>query len=115
MSKRSSTQWMLEALSSTDGAECKNFPPEFICGLRAAMDAGLSCDQLTAMLVLFAGIYEASGKMSGLELIEKAECLASAINADICYCADKRERMRIKNEMKAKKVLLGWKKKRVVK
>jgi len=114
MGKRSSTQWMLETLSKADGAECKNFPPEFICGLRAAMDAGLSCEQLTAMIVLFAGIYEAAEKMSGPELVEKAEHLAGAINADICYFADKRERVQRKREAKTRKVLIVWKKKRRV-
>ena len=92
--KRSSTQWMLETLSSANETECRTFPPEFICGLRAAMDSGLGCEQLTAMIVLFAGIYEAGEKLSGPELVERAVCLASVMNGDIRYCTDGQEQVK---------------------
>jgi len=111
--KRSSTQWMLETLSSGDGALNNTFPPEFICGLRAAMETGLSCEQLTAMLVLFAGIYEAGEELSGTELIERAMFLASTMRADIDYCVGVREERKKRRQVNLeKKVLIKREKKR---
>jgi len=96
--KRSATEWMLETLAEADRVECKNFPPEFLCGLRGALDAGLSCEQITALLVLFAGIYEAGEKMTGSELVERAVHLASTMKGDICFCAGERQQKRKNRE-----------------
>jgi hypothetical protein len=74
------------------------------------MEAGLSCEQLTAMIVLFAGIYEAGEKLSGSELVERAVHLASTMNADICYCSDVRERTRWRKE--TRKALIAQRKRR---
>ena len=96
--KRSSTEWMIEALTKADETECKNLPPEFLCGLRGALEAGLSCEEITALLVLFTGIYEAGEKMTGSELVERAVLLASTMKGDICFCAGERTQKRKNKE-----------------
>jgi len=98
--KQSSTERMLEAVASADKVECKSLPPEFICGLRGALDAGLSCEQLTAMLVLFTGIYEAGDRMTGSELVERAVLLACVMNGDICFCTCEREQKQRNREQR---------------
>ncbi|MFH1739068.1 MAG: hypothetical protein ABIH23_08675 [bacterium] len=98
--KQSSTERMLEAVASADTVECKSLPPEFICGLRGALDAGLSCEQLTAMLVLFTGIHEAGNKMTGSELVERAVLLACTMNGDICFCTHEREQKQRNREQR---------------
>ena len=99
--KRSSTQWMLETLSGMSGSECEHFPPEFICGLRGALEAGLSCEQLTAMVVLFTGIYEAGERMTGSELVERATHLVCIMKGDISFHSGDRDRNRKSRERKA--------------
>lgn len=108
--KRSSTQWMLESLSGMGESKCEHFPPEFICGLRGAMEAGLSCEQLIAMIVLFTGIYEAGEKMTGSELVERATHLVCIMKGDISFHSGERDRNRKSKESKA---LLAKKKRRV--
>ena len=92
--KRSSTEWMLEAVASTSDVSCPNFPPEFLCGLRGALDAGLSCEEITAMLVLFTGVYEAAERLTGAELIERAVILACSMCGDVEFLQREREQTR---------------------
>jgi len=99
--KRSSTQWMLESLSGMGESKCEHFPPEFICGLRGAVEAGLSCDQLVAVIVLFTGIYEAGERMTGSELVERATHLVCIMKGDICFRSGERDRNRKSREKKA--------------
>jgi len=101
--KRSSTQWMLESLSGMDESKCEHFPPEFICGLRGALEAGLSCEQLTAMVVLFTGIYEAGERMTGLELVERATHLSCVMRGDICFRSEELDQRRKNKALLAKK------------
>lgn len=110
--KRTSTQWMLETLSSPSDSESTHFPPEFICGLRGALEAGLSCEQLTAMIVLATGIYEAGERMSGSELVERAVHLTSLMKGDICFRSEERERARKNREFRKSKALLAKKRQR---
>jgi len=90
--QQKSTQWMMEALSEAGESSCDHFPPEFLCGLRGAMDAGLSCEELTALVVLFTGIYEAGERMSGSELIKRAKHLSCVMKGDIHRCLEEEER-----------------------
>lgn len=101
--KRSSTQWMLEVLARTEKGECLNLPPEFLCGLRGCLEAGLSCEEIIAVLVLFTGVYEAGEKMSGPELVERAKHLASTMKGDICFYAFEREQKQGRNREHARK------------
>lgn len=85
------TVLLMEAVEKAQAQEDEScFPGAFLAGLRAALDSGLSAEQLTALLVLFAGIYEVSGSMDGEELLEKAKTLVSVMDGDIVYVGDRR-------------------------
>ena len=91
--KRSSTQWMLDAVTR-ERSESMDLPPELICGLRGALEAGLSCEEITSLLVLFAGIYEAAERWTGPELIERATLLGNMMKGEIC-CLSEQNRGRL--------------------
>jgi len=95
--KRSSTEWMIKALAKADRTDV-SLPPEFLCGLRGALEAGLSCEEITALLVLFTGVYEAGERMTGSELVERAKHLAVSMKGDICLRADERAQRRKNRE-----------------
>lgn len=81
--KPTSTQRLLVAVEECNECACKNFPPEFLIGLRGVLDAGITCEQITAFLVLVTGWYRACEKMSGEELIQRAFALGRVIEGDI--------------------------------
>ena len=81
--RRSSTEWMLETLSKVEDSGCENFPPEFMLGLRGALDAGMSCEQITAGLVLMAGVCRASVRIKPEQLLERARFVARVIEGDM--------------------------------
>lgn len=76
---------MLEAVEkSKDKEEGElDLPPSFIVGLRGCLEAGLSCEEITALLVLFSGVYEASVHTNGEVLVERAVHLANIMSGDI--------------------------------
>lgn len=113
--KRSSTKWMVDVLSSSNRETFPNLPPELLCGLRTALDVGLSCEQISSLLVLFAGIYEGSSKMSSEELRRRTEALATVMAEDISEqekmqeqslknLAFKRERERLRKKAKQRRL-----------
>jgi hypothetical protein len=51
-------------------------PLSLIQGLRLAIDAGMSCDQIVATLTLGVGVYEAMDHFQGGELMTRVESLA---------------------------------------
>ena len=61
------------------GQERGVFPVVFLDGLRTALDAGLSCEQITANLILTASLYEALEQFDGEELIERVRQIAKVI------------------------------------
>ena len=81
--KQTSTQRMLKAVEKCNECLCENFPPEFIIGLRGAIDAGLSCEQITAFFVLASGWYKACDKMDGESLVQRAFYLSRVMSGDI--------------------------------
>ena len=81
--KRTSTEKMMEALSKCDACACRNFPPEFLIGLRGAIDAGLSCEQIAAFFVLVTGWYKACDMLDGAALLRRASRLARVMAGDM--------------------------------
>ena len=80
--RKTSTEKMMEALESCEACLCRNFPPEFLIGLRGAVDAGLSCEQITAFFVLVTGWYKACEKMDGESLVQRAFMLSKVMAED---------------------------------
>jgi hypothetical protein len=78
-----STEKMLQAVADAEEDKCPTFPSSFLVGLRGALDAGLSEPEITALLVLFTGVYEASVRMSGETLVNKAQMVAEVMAGDI--------------------------------
>jgi hypothetical protein len=94
-----------------EACECPILPPLFVMGLRAAIDTGLSCEQITAFLVLFTGLYETADTMEGKEIVERAEQLSEIMRGDVDYvCARDLLTKRNKERRKAQKRLQKRKK-----
>jgi hypothetical protein len=107
--RKTSTEQMLDAVARAEKESQEerekerhpNFPHQFLIGLRGALDAGLSCEEITALLVLFSGIYEASAKVAGDALVERASLIAEVMSGDID--AESRRRIRIERSKEEKK------------
>lgn len=113
--KKSSTEQMLEAVGRAEKevTEGASFPPSFLIGLRGALDAGLSGEEITALLVMFSGIYEASARMPGEALVERAREIAGVMSGDVDEKI--RDRLRVeknkewrKRKKKDKRLKMGW-------
>ena len=63
--------------------ERPSIPPRFIDGLRQSLEAGLTCEEIVASLILFAGFHEALRRMGGLTATEKALNLVKVMKRDI--------------------------------
>lgn len=63
-------------------AKAPTWPPGFMAALRGAMDAGMSCEQITAHLVIATGLYEAMDRFDGGELVERCQRVMKVIGVD---------------------------------
>jgi len=92
MASRTTRLWkVLQCLEDDDDLE-RIVPKEFIIGIRCALDAGMSCEQIVSVLVLSAGVYKANAGMLETEtLIERATNLARVIECDQDMVRRKRE------------------------
>jgi hypothetical protein len=54
-------------------------PLPFLLGIRQALDAGLSCEQITSVVILMTGLYEALDVFEGEDLVRRASVIASTI------------------------------------
>ena len=107
--KRSTTEWMLEAVQTEQTRETSNFPPTFLAGLRGALEVGLSGEEITAFLVLFTGVYETSENMLGQGLIDRAKLLVDVMREDIDQLDLDRIRVkRNKERNRVKKQFSKW-------
>jgi len=57
----------LEGACSQEG-----FPEDFLIAMRLALESGLSCEQITATILLLVGVKEAEDVWFGIELVERA-------------------------------------------
>ena len=96
--KQSPTEWMLETVCNAEPLWSPDLPVEFVCGLRASLEAGLSCEEITALLILFIGVYEASERYTGDELIRRATTIANVMRGDVDDVARLRERRAAQRE-----------------
>ena len=110
--KKSSTEQMLDAVAKareeSEEGNPRNFPSAFLIGLRGALDAGLSGEEITALLVLFSGIYEASARMAGEALIERASAIAEMMAGDINEKSRDRLRVKKNKESRERKKREKW-------
>lgn len=54
-------------------------PECFLVGLRSALDAGLSCEQIASFIILATGLYEAMDNFDGDELILRSKRVVEVI------------------------------------
>lgn len=59
------------------------FPDGFLKSLRAAVDSGLTCDQITSMLVIQSGVIKSSKVCEAGRLVEKVQNLMGVIEGSI--------------------------------
>jgi len=115
--KVTQTEWLMEAVvkaeeKTEEECSCKSFPPMFLLGLRGALEAGLSCEQIVAFLILFTGVYETADSMVGSELVERAEHIGRIMRGDIDYlCVEQLRLTRNREERSAKKHLAKMRRK----
>lgn len=113
--KRTMTEKLLDAVELSEETKCPHFPAEFLLGLRGALEAGLTGEEVVALLILFSGIYEASARMDGEELIDRVRRLSIIIKSDISIEEESRLRIeknrewrkRMERERKFRKKLRG--------
>jgi hypothetical protein len=79
-------------LSDAVGQELVNdkkptMPLIFIDGLRMALESGMSCDEITACLVLFAGFHQMRSMSSGGSIIDRSLNVVRAIKKNIDRCS----------------------------
>lgn len=80
MSKPSLTDRLWKAMEAQEeGNELVVFPALFLGGLRTALDAGLSCEQIVSFLILSSGLYAAIDRFDGQELVNRAAEIAHVI------------------------------------
>ena len=111
--KRTMTEMLLDAVEQVEETKCPHFPAEFLLGLRGVLEAGLTGEEIVALLILFGGIYEASSRMNGEELIDRAKRLSIIIKSDMSVQEESRLRIeknkewrkRMERERKFKKRL----------
>jgi len=96
--RKTPTEQMIDAVCAIHEDECPTLPATFLRGLRGALDAGLSAEQITALLVLFTGIYEASKKVPQDELIHRACLLANVMKGDIVDLSEQRSQAEANRE-----------------
>jgi len=101
--KQTPTEQMIQAVTEYRTSECPNFPPEFLIGLRGALDAGLSCGQITALLVLSTGVCKVAENMPEEEMIERARQLANVMQSDIVRIGEEREQLKRNREFQKTK------------
>ena len=112
MQKRvvSATKKLWEAIEAqgadSDGASSAGMimPPTFLRGLRKALTAGLTCEQLVSFLWILTGIYEIEHDYDGDELIERTAYVVGVMQGDMDYLNGQKEigerRVRIRDSKK---------------
>jgi len=68
----------LHKLVPPDGA-FNIFPEDFLVGLRSALDAGLSCEQITSILMLSTALYSMGDCFDNDSLLERTSRLVSVM------------------------------------
>ena len=58
-------------------------PGSFIEGLRAALETGMSCEQITAMLFVMAGLYEMMDRFDPDELVGRSVEIVRVMKGDL--------------------------------
>jgi len=71
---------MLDALEhSLDESDGDNpsptFPKPFLIALRLAIDAGLTCEQITALIMLQTGVVEMEDRLYGENLVDRIKSI----------------------------------------
>jgi len=80
---RGSTKRLWEGLEWLERCEDgPTFPKEYLNGLRMALEAGLSCEQIVSFLVLASGIYECGAAFDEGELLHRSQYIISVMKRD---------------------------------
>ena len=115
--KKTATDWMWAAVErddecpmcgrakSTDlGGSPHPFPRKFIAAMRVALESGMSAEQVVAVIILAAGLFEAD--MDQGELMKRAKYMADTMKEDIVRVAAEQssvERYRLKTDKNKRK------------
>lgn len=88
---KTATEWMWDAIEADEAnprpvedGRCP-FPLKFLSALRVALEGGMSAEQITAFIILIAGLYESLDVMEGEDLVERCREIAHAIKADVWH------------------------------
>lgn len=58
-------------------------PRRLLLGLRAALESGLSCEQITCILTVAAGLHEMSDRFDEGELVKRVQHLVKVMKGDV--------------------------------
>jgi len=115
---KTATEWMWKAVVEDEDCEERKgrFPFKFISAVRVALEQGMSADQITAGIVLFAGVFHATETIDGEELVVRSREFVLSMREDIDRLT-KREldeaKYRNLRELRKRKKKVGIMKKKV--
>ena len=78
----------IEAAGELPAETCKGgpvFPDEFLIGMRAAVEAGVTCEQIVAHLTLITGLHKLLGAMDGEEMVLRSVEIVRVMRGDLEY------------------------------
>jgi len=78
----------VEACGEQLPSQCKQgnvFPEEFLCGIRNALEAGLSCDEMVGVLLLLTRLHEVLDEFGSTEFLSRVSNIVAIIQEDIDY------------------------------
>ncbi len=67
------------------------FPESFLSGLRNALKAGLTCEQLVAFMSIITGLHEISKGFGDDELVKRTAYLVEVMKGDLEFLEKQRE------------------------
>jgi len=59
------------------------FPKQFLVGLRLALEAGISCQQITSMLILQSALFDLTDKFEGESLVQRTRQIVEVMQRDL--------------------------------
>ena len=66
-------------------------PPSFLMGLRKALKAGLTCEELVSFMLILTGIHEMEHNYNSGELLERTAHIVDIMKGDIDYMKRQKE------------------------
>ena len=78
------------------------FPESFLSGLREALVAGLTCEQIVAFLAITSELHKVLHNFDGQELLDRTDGILRAMEGDLEFLAKQKDIIKRRTEIKEK-------------